>query len=278
MAVLWAYPLVQSLWFAVRIFTFAVVVIFFLNGDRGKSAPLSGPAISAPNDATGFFYTGGIYNSWSMFLLSRLDSDSPAWDFRLLDYVPGPAGFVIYWMIADCLGYWIHRWYHHNPDPVGVPQGPPRPDRTDLRHVLAQSSGRADRLECPDVRAADGAGPAALVLGAAHCAAIRVRGNAALRSQMALRQALSDLRQSGFHPIHHSPDRARHDSNYGKILSVWDYLFGTMSVGERPARYGVAGVDMPVSFWGTTAEPFISLWRKRQTASRSTAERRERSV
>jgi len=56
---------------------------------------------------------------------------------------------------------------------------------------------------------------------------------------------------------------------------VWDYLFGTMSVGERPARYGLAGVDMPVSFWDTTAEPFIALWRKRP---RRSVERRERSV
>jgi sterol desaturase/sphingolipid hydroxylase (fatty acid hydroxylase superfamily) len=66
-----------------------------------------------------------------------------------------------------------------------------------------------------------------------------------------------------FHAIHHSPDRARHDSNYGKILSLWDYLFGTMSVGERPTRYGLAGIEMPVSFWGTVAAPFLSLWQKR---------------
>jgi sterol desaturase/sphingolipid hydroxylase (fatty acid hydroxylase superfamily) len=66
-----------------------------------------------------------------------------------------------------------------------------------------------------------------------------------------------------FHAIHHSPERSRHDSNYGKILSVWDYVFGTMSVGERPARYGVAGTDMPVSFCGTMVAPFLSLWQKR---------------
>ena len=66
-----------------------------------------------------------------------------------------------------------------------------------------------------------------------------------------------------FHAIHHSPDRSRHDSNYGKILSVWDYVFGTMSVGERPARYGVAGTEMPLSFWGTTVAPFLALWERR---------------
>jgi len=75
--------------------------------------------------------------------------------------------------------------------------------------------------------------------------------------------------------LHHWPDRARHDSNYGRILSVRDYLFGTMSVGERPARYGLAGVDMPASFGVPAAEPFIALWRKRPRLS---AEGRERSV
>ena len=65
-----------------------------------------------------------------------------------------------------------------------------------------------------------------------------------------------------FHAIHHSPDRARHDSNFGKILSIWDYLFGTISTGERPERYGLTGVDMPVSFVGTMAAPFIELWQR----------------
>jgi sterol desaturase/sphingolipid hydroxylase (fatty acid hydroxylase superfamily) len=88
----------------------------------------------------------------------------------------------------------------------------------------------------------------------------------------------------GFHLIHHAPDRARHDSNYGKILSIWDYLFGTMSVGERPAQYGLAGVDMPVSFWGTTVAPFVSLWQKRplvpfwKRRPRLSAKRREHSA
>jgi sterol desaturase/sphingolipid hydroxylase (fatty acid hydroxylase superfamily) len=67
-----------------------------------------------------------------------------------------------------------------------------------------------------------------------------------------------------FHAIHHSPDRARHDSNYGKILSIWDYLFATISLGERPAQYGLAGVDMPVSFSGTLAAPFVALWQQRR--------------
>lgn len=58
------------------------------------------------------------------------------------------------------------------------------------------------------------------------------------------------------HRVHHSDDRAEHDSNYGFALSIWDRLFGTyiadpakghdaMTIGlqwqdERPARLGWA--------------------------------------
>ncbi|WP_300033930.1 sterol desaturase family protein [uncultured Roseobacter sp.] len=56
------------------------------------------------------------------------------------------------------------------------------------------------------------------------------------------------------HRVHHSVDRAEHDSNYGFSLSIWDQLFGTyipqprdghddMQVGlqwqdDRPSRFG----------------------------------------
>ena len=64
----------------------------------------------------GFFYYGGIYNLLIYGpIAAGLTLIVPVWDFRLLSYVPGPVGFVIYWLLADAAGYWIHRWYHHNP-------------------------------------------------------------------------------------------------------------------------------------------------------------------
>src|SRR5262249_28787171 len=64
-----------------------------------------------------------------------------------------------------------------------------------------------------------------------------------------------------FHGIHHSSERAQHDSNYGGFFGVWDYLFGTMSVGERPAVYGVPGIEGRDTWWGTCLAPFRQLKR-----------------
>jgi sterol desaturase/sphingolipid hydroxylase (fatty acid hydroxylase superfamily) len=40
-----------------------------------------------------------------------------------------------------------------------------------------------------------------------------------------------------FHRIHHSPDRADFDTNYGDITTIWDRLFGSLRSPE-PSRGG----------------------------------------
>lgn len=63
-----------------------------------------------------------------------------------------------------------------------------------------------------------------------------------------------------FHAYHHSPDRKLHDCNYGGLLSIWDYVFGT-AVDERtpaPKTFGLADVK-PRSLWATFADPFVML-------------------
>lgn len=42
------------------------------------------------------------------------------------------------------------------------------------------------------------------------------------------------------HRVHHSTLRNEHDSNYGAVLSLWDYLFGTL-VELKPAAIGIRG-------------------------------------
>jgi sterol desaturase/sphingolipid hydroxylase (fatty acid hydroxylase superfamily) len=38
------------------------------------------------------------------------------------------------------------------------------------------------------------------------------------------------------HRLHHSPERSLHDTNYGELFILWDYLFGTLNrmPGRRP--------------------------------------------
>jgi sterol desaturase/sphingolipid hydroxylase (fatty acid hydroxylase superfamily) len=43
------------------------------------------------------------------------------------------------------------------------------------------------------------------------------------------------------HRLHHSPDRATHDGNYGDLISLWDRLFGTFSRSKERGRVGLEG-------------------------------------
>ena len=41
------------------------------------------------------------------------------------------------------------------------------------------------------------------------------------------------------HRLHHSPERAIHDSNYGGLLTIWDRLFGTFTDSSERGRVGL---------------------------------------
>lgn len=42
-----------------------------------------------------------------------------------------------------------------------------------------------------------------------------------------------------FHRLHHNPERATHDSNFGELLTVWDRLFGTFNRAEGRLSVGL---------------------------------------
>jgi sterol desaturase/sphingolipid hydroxylase (fatty acid hydroxylase superfamily) len=273
-AAAWGYPLVKSIWNAVKVLSAVFVVIFFLEMITGGNLRRYWTRNFRTDMTYGIFYYGGIYN----FLIyapvaAGLAFIVPSWDFHLLKYVPGPVGFVIYWLLADAAGYWVHRWYHHNP--ILWEFHKVHHAQTELTFVTSFRNHVIEQVVSNIVLFVP-----LMVLGLplwfwAPAYFLQIVFEGLQHSDLKWRygRLYPVLVSPMFHAIHHSPDRARHDSNYGKILSVWDYLFGTMSVGERPARYGLAGVDMPVSFWGTLLAPFLSLWRKRPAlfAGRSNA-------
>ena len=43
------------------------------------------------------------------------------------------------------------------------------------------------------------------------------------------------------HRLHHSPERALHDGNYGGLITLWDRLFGTFRIREGRGRVGLDG-------------------------------------
>ena len=67
-----------------------------------------------------------------------------------------------------------------------------------------------------------------------------------------------------FHAFHHSVDRRHTNANFGIMFSCWDYLFGTaVTELERPARYGVDGIDFHESLASQFLTPFRLAWRWR---------------
>jgi len=66
----------------------------------------------------------------------------------------------------------------------------------------------------------------------------------------------------GYHRLHHSPERAVHDSNYGGVFTLWDRAFATMRLPAAPGEpreVGVAGYETArqQSLVGVLAAPLV---------------------
>lgn len=255
--------LVQSLWRCALVFAGLFVVIAALELAAGGDLRRYQTRNFRTDVTYGFFYYGGIYNVLIYApLVAALTLVIPAWNFRLLDHVPGPVGFAIYWIVTDLAGYWIHRWYHS--DPILWEFHRVHHAQTELTYVTSFRNHAVEQIVSNVLLFVP-----LLMLGLplwywAPLALLQLLFEGLQHADLKWRYGplYRVLVSPVFHAIHHAPERARHDSNYGKILSLWDHLFGTLSAGERPARYGLFGPPMPVSFTGTTVAPFAALWRR----------------
>jgi sterol desaturase/sphingolipid hydroxylase (fatty acid hydroxylase superfamily) len=257
------YPLLKSLASAVLVLgaIFLVILVFeWLAGGNLRRYRSRGFFTDV---CYALVYQGGIYNTLLYApIFAGIALLMPSWRPELLGELPPLAGFLVFWVASDAIGYWIHRWEHSNPilwcfHSVHHAQ-------TDLTFVTSFRNHFFEQLFINLLMYVP-----LMVLGMpkwfwAPAMLIQNVFEALQHSDLNWRygRLYPIVVSPVFHAIHHSPERARHDSNYGKILSLWDYLFGTMSTGERPARYGVAGLEMPASFWGTFFAPFVQLKRR----------------
>jgi sterol desaturase/sphingolipid hydroxylase (fatty acid hydroxylase superfamily) len=60
------------------------------------------------------------------------------------------------------------------------------------------------------------------------------------------------------HRMHHSRSMAHKDVNFGALLMLWDYLFGTYHKPEEQLEYGIQGVEPPKTFLSLYTLPFKS--------------------
>ena len=172
---------------------------------------------------------------------------------RILDYgllaafTPVPR-FVIYFVAADLLSYWHHRWMHTRW------LWPFHAVHHEQRAVTVFTSARKHLVEAVASTAA------LLMLGAIlgnppadtiWFLAVRYAKDATLHSGLKWRYGplywfvASPL----FHSTHHSAEEEESNHNFGAFFSLWDMLFRThRNSFVTPKQQGVHGLVMP-SLW-----------------------------
>jgi len=265
------YPLLKTLVNAAAGLAAVFLVILFFESRAGANLHRYFKRGFMTDVCYALIYQGGIYNTLLYApIFAGIALVMPSWRPELLQQLPLPIGFLIFWVVSDAIGYWIHRWQHSNP--ILWCFHSVHHTQTCLTFATSFRNHFFEQLFVNLLMYVP-----LMLLGMPkwYWAPAMLMQNifeAVQHSDLNWRygKLYPFLVSPVFHAIHHSPDRARHDSNYGKILSIWDYLFGTMSTGERPEKYGVAGLEMPVSFWGTFFAPFGLL--RRYAGARPPAE------
>jgi sterol desaturase/sphingolipid hydroxylase (fatty acid hydroxylase superfamily) len=254
------FPLIWDLASAFAGLMVLFVVIFCLERQGGGDLRRFRTRNFLTDSLYALFYQGGIHNKFLYApVFAGVALVMPSWHLDLIGQLPPPLRFVVFWLVADALGYWVHRWQHNNAFLSSF-----HSVHHSQRYVTFATTYR-NHIVDPLITGFLTYVPL-MLLGApnwyfAPLAMSQVLFEAVKHSDLKWRYGrLYPIFVSPvFHGIHHSSERAQHDSNYGAILAVWDYLFGTMSVGERPAVYGLPGIEGRDTFWGTCIAPFRQL-------------------
>ena len=207
-----------------------------------------------------FFYQGGFYVIliWSAFA-NAFDTHLAFLKIEILAGLPGPVHWVLYVLMVDFSTYWWHRmlhtwtplWafhsVHHSQEEMSFITS----YRAHPFEQLAQSLFMVVPLlliGTPTWRWL----PLFLVMSmleaAQHSALDWTYG-----------PAYTVVVSPRFHALHHSRDSRFHHGNYAKVLSLWDFLFGTAIRAERPGRFGVEGIPPPQTLWDQLMSPFRLL-------------------
>ena len=206
-------------------------------------------------------YQGGLFNI--LFYAPVFALLTPNLGFMRIDLLaplPGLLGLVIWWIMADFIGYWVHRAQHTIPWLWAFHSV----HHTQTRMTFATSS-RIHVVEQFYVN----------VLMFVPFALLGVYANQWMPVYFAFMflesaqhaqvrwdygRAHRLIVSPAFHAMHHSTKAEEYTGNYSKVLSVWDFVFGTYVDSSRaPAAYGVEGMDVPESLAAQFSHPFRLL-------------------
>jgi sterol desaturase/sphingolipid hydroxylase (fatty acid hydroxylase superfamily) len=178
--------------------------------------------------------------------------------------------FIEIYVLADFIGYWMHRWFHA---PTLWPF-----------HAVHHSSEELDWLASVRVHPVNEWANALvhvtplLLLGFNPHAALSVAPFLTFYAIFLHAQVNWDfgplrgwVASPVFHRWHHSKSPEAIDKNFAGLLPVWDILFGTyyMPTDRWPEDFGIQDA-MPKSFWGQIWAPFA--WKRTQAVAKSAAE------
>jgi sterol desaturase/sphingolipid hydroxylase (fatty acid hydroxylase superfamily) len=158
---------------------------------------------------------------------------------------PWAAQFALFFLVNDFGRYWLHRWYHASPRLWRVHRVHHSTVEMDCLSVIRIHILEAVMKNFLLALPFQALGASASVLVAYSCIDV-LKGfwhHANLRTHVGPLNYF--LNTAELHWWHHSTERRGNRSNYGSILSIWDWLFGTAywPQGEWPATIGVKGVD-----------------------------------
>ena len=264
-------PLLATIRHALLLSAALFAVIFFFEWRQG-SDPRRYLSRNFLNDV-GYmlFYQGGVYQ-FLLFapLLGIVQARLSFFRVGIIEglAIPGPAKYVLYWLMLDFIAYWLHRFQHHNHwlwafHSIHHTQTRPTLLTTYRNHLLDQlSSGLMMAVPL-------------LILGIPPSVwlpfyALQYLSESAQHSELNWRYGplYGVIVSPVFHAFHHSTDPAHYNRNYGKMLSLWDHVFRTAVSGPRPERYGVEGLVVPETLTSQFLAPFRILLRGAGPAGR----------
>jgi sterol desaturase/sphingolipid hydroxylase (fatty acid hydroxylase superfamily) len=211
--------------------------------------------------AYSFLYQGGLYNLLIYVpIFSVLQKQLAVFDLHILTSLPPAVAFVTFWLTTDFVGYWLHRLQHSNSFLWAfhsIHHGPGR-----ITFLTSNRNHPLDQLIANFILFIP-----LLILGVPKTvwipfllvhSAIESLQHAALswRYGPLYRLVVSPM----FHNLHHSSDPLEYNGNYGKILSIWDFVFGTaVDRNELPLKFGIEGMEIPETVSGQLLTPFRTI-------------------
>jgi sterol desaturase/sphingolipid hydroxylase (fatty acid hydroxylase superfamily) len=243
---------------AVYLASAAVVIAAELLNGRTMAAYRSRNAL---NDlAYVVFYQCSIYNLLVSPLFAVLSPRLQFLKIGLLLRLPPLVSIFAAWLIFDFLNYWLHRM-QHAVKPLWAFHSVHH-SQTELTfltgsriHVLEQVS--VGILMLAPVFILGLPQPRLLPILVIQIFSESVQ-HARLKWTYGPFHRL--LVSPAFHAVHHSADARDHNTNFGRIFSWWDVLFGTFVRSEPAAvRYGVDGMDVDERLIAQFFQPFRML-------------------